>query len=396
MLARKNLFRTAFPRVLVVLLGITAVVEIGCCSTKRWQAPPEIQRPVDKAIQPLICRHRSIGIVVGVIKDNEYYTISYGKTRYPFGKTPNGDTIFEIGSISKTFTGILLARLVEEGLVKLDDAADRGMPSGCTLPAFEDRKITFADLATHTSGLPRLPDDLEKTTGYNPANPYAHYTEQNLYDFLARCTLSGKPGTRYEYSNLGMGLLGHLLGRISGNGYENALIHYVTTPLGMKDTSITLSESQKNRVAQGYSLFLDFDFVGLPTAVENWDLGVFAGAGGIRTSMNDMLKFLAANMDIGENPIQSAVASSLQPRFEVNDRLRVGLAWHLAQLKDGSDTLVVHDGGTGGYRSLIAFLRDKKIGIVVLSNSDANINEAGLAILASLAGLDVSLLKFQN
>jgi len=171
------------------------------------------------------------------------------------------------------------------------------------------------------------------------------------------------------------------------------LTEYVTAPLGMNDTSITLSESQKNRLTQGYSLLLDFDLFGIPLAAKNWDMGVFAGAGGIRSSMNDMLTFLAANMGVEENPIQSAVASSLEPRFTVNERIQLGLAWHLIRLADGSDTLAVHDGGTGGYRSLIAFLRDRKIGVVVLSNSDADVNDPGLSILASLADVDVAVLK---
>lgn len=393
MISRKLLFRTTLSCILIVLFCLAMAMGAGCCASPRPQAPREIQSPVDEAIQPFICRHRSVGIVVGIIKGGQRHVLSYGRLRQPFGELPNGDTIFEIGSISKTFTGILLARLVDEGLVRLDAAAKAYMPSGTTLPAFEGREITFADLATHTSGLPRLPDDLATTPGYSPENPYAHYAEQNLYSFLSGYSLTRQPGATYEYSNLAMGLLGHILGRTRGTGYEDTLTECVTAPLDMNDTSITLSESQNNRLAQGYSLLLDYDLFGIPVTVGNWDLGVFSGAGGIRSSMNDMLTFLAANMGIAENPIQSAISSSLEPRFTVNERTQLGLAWHLIRLADGSDTLAVHDGGTGGYRSLIAFLRNKKIGVVILSNSDADVNEPGLSILASLTNVDVDALK---
>jgi Beta-lactamase class C and other penicillin binding proteins len=161
----------------------------------------------------------------------------------------DGDTIFEIGSATKVFTSLLLADAVKRGEVALTDPVAKYLPAEVKVPERAGRKITLVDLATHTSGLPSVPSNLAPK---NPANPYAGYTVQQLYDFLSTYQLSRDIGAQYDYSNLGVGLLDNALSRRAGVDYETLVQTRITRPLGMKSTSIALSEEQKRRLASGH------------------------------------------------------------------------------------------------------------------------------------------------
>ena len=311
---------------------------------------------------------RSAGIVVGIVDEAGRRVVAYGNAGSA-DKPLDGNSVFELGSITKVFTASLLADMVRRGEVKLDDPASKYLPATVHLPSRNGKEITLLDLATQTSGLPRLPGNLAPK---DPKNPYADYTVEQLYDFLSHYTLTRDIGEKYEYSNLGVGLLGHVLSRKAGMSYEELVTKRILEPLGMKDTAITLSAPMRARLAPGH------DAGGAPVGL--WDVPTLAGAGALRSTANDMLKFLAANLDAGDGPLPSALRETHKGRRPTGmPNLEIGLAWHIFH-RFGND-LVWHNGGTGGYHSWIGFLTAKKVGVVVLSASSPDIDDIGLHLV---------------
>ena len=180
---------------------------------------------------------QAVGIVVGVIEPAGRRVIAHGNLAKGDPRTLDGDTIFEIGSISKVFTSLVLADMVSRKEVTLDDPAAKYLPEHVRMPERSGKPITLLDLATHSSGLPNVPSNM---TRKDPANPYADYSVDDLYEFLSGYTLPRDPGSEVEYSNLGAGLLGHILACRAGTDYESLVRSRITRPLGMPDTGITL------------------------------------------------------------------------------------------------------------------------------------------------------------
>lgn len=300
---------------------------------------------------------RGEGIVVGLLDAS-------GQTRIIAVGVPP-DRVFEIGSITKVFTGSVLADMVSRGEVRLEDPVATFLPATVTIPSRNGRQITLLDLATQTSGLPRLPGNLAPR---DSSNPYADYTVRQLYDFLSGYTLPRDVGATYEYSNLGLGLLGHALALKAGMSYEELVRRRILVPLGMRETAITLTPALRARLAPGH------DAGGEP--VPNWDLPTLAGAGALRSTARDMLIFLAANIDSTKAPLSRALRQAHTPRRGI-----VGLGWHIVSRP--AATVVWHNGGTGGYRSYTGFDPARRIGVVVLSNVNRSVDDIGVHLLDS-------------
>jgi CubicO group peptidase (beta-lactamase class C family) len=305
--------------------------------------------------------HQSVGIVVGVIEPSGRRIISYGTLAKDDKRPVDGDTVFEIGSITKVFTSLILADMVQRREVALDDPIAKYLPPQVRVPERNGRQITLEDLSTHTSGLPRLPNNMKPA---DPANPYADYSVDQLYQFLSTYTLPRDIGSQFEYSNLGGGLLGHLLARRAGTDYEALVRSRILGPLKMPDTAIRLTPAMQTRLAVAYDGSLN------PT--KNWDLPTLAGAGALRSTASDMLTFLSAALGYTESPLAPAMAAMVQPRRSAGPntgaaRTEIGLAWILTTRGDAQ--VVWHNGGTGGYRSMIALDRRRRVGVVVLSNA---------------------------
>ena len=300
------------------------------------------------------------GIVVGLLDAN-------GKRRIVAAGVDAG-AVFEIGSITKVFTASVLSDMVARREVKLDDPVANYLPRAVHMPV-RGRPISLLDLATQVSGLPRLPDNLAPR---DPSNPYADYSVRQLYEFLSRYQLPRDPGASYEYSNLGMGLLGHALALRARMSYEQLVARRLLTPLGMRETAITLTPPLRARLAPGH------DEAG--KVVPNWDLPTLAGAGALRSTASDMLAFLAANVDTSATPIGRALRQTHDPRQATdNPNLKVGLAWHILSRPSGN--IVWHNGGTGGYRTFIGFDPVRRIGVVVLSNFNRSVDDLGYHLL---------------
>jgi serine-type D-Ala-D-Ala carboxypeptidase/endopeptidase len=303
-------------------------------------------------------QHRSVGIVVGVIASGERRVITYGHLETGDTRPLDGNTIFEIGSETKVFTSLLLADMVQRGEVALSDPVAKYLPPGTRVPERNGRSITLVDLATHTSGLPRLPSNMSPK---DSANPYADYSVEQLYQFLASYQLTRDIGSEYEYSNLGGGLLGHVLALRAGTSYEELVESRICTPLRMNSTRVTLTPEMKARLAVGHDESLK--------TVENWDLPTLAGAGALRSTANDMLTFVAANLGYTKSPLAPAMAAMLKVRRPAGQSgLEIALGWHV--YTTGGKEIIWHNGGTGGYRSFMGFDPKSGVGVVLLSNTE--------------------------
>ena len=339
-----------------VSLATAVALPASTQTTQSTQLPRVVGRDsLQRIVRDRVASGRAKGLIIGVLTpDGGRYVVAAGNERA--GKALNELTIFEIGSITKVFTGILLADMVGRGEVRLDQPVAELLPKSVGVPSRNGRVITLGDLSSQISGLPRLPDNMRPA---DSANPYADYSVAQLYEFLGRYQLPRDPGAQYEYSNLGVGLLGQALALRAGTSYE-ALVHdRILAPLGMLHTAITLSPDMRAHVAEGH------DAGG--AVVPLWDLPTLAGAGALRSSLDDMLLFLEANRSPSADPIGLAITRSHQARFRVNDALSLGLNWHISNFRD--DTLIWHNGGTAGFRTLIGWNPRTRAGAVLLGNS---------------------------
>ena len=329
--------------------------------------------PTDSAVLAIIKQRveekRSAGIVVGILEPNgRTRIVAYGDPGP--GQPPlDGNTVFEIGSISKVFTATVLAQLVKEGKVTLDDPVQKYLPATVRVPSRNGKPITLGSLSMQNSGLPRMPSNFRPR---DPANPYADYTVPLMYDFVSGYQLPRDPGEQFEYSNLGVGLLGHVLSLATGESYEDMQRKRVWAPLGMTNTAITLTPWMKQHLALGHNEKGE--------VVSNWDLDALAGAGAIRSTANDMLKFAAANVHPERGKLEDAMAFAQKERFPVGPNAAIGLNW--LSRHAGSDTIVWHNGGTGGYRSYLGLVPSRRVAVVVLTNSGgAGADDIGMHLL---------------
>ena len=337
---------------------VLSLLAAAWLATHAFAAPIASDAEIKKILAERIdANQRGVGIVVGVIEPDGRRIIAYGNHDRTSKRTVNGDTVFEIGSITKVFTSLLLADAVQRGEVALSDPISRYVPANVKLPERSGKKITLQDLAMHVSGLPGLPSNFSPK---DDSNPYADYTVQQLYDFLGTYELTRDIGESYEYSNLGAGLLGHILTLRTGKDYETLVRTRITGPLAMKSTAIKLKPDMQKRLAKGHDPER--------AAVPNWDLPTLAGAGALRSTANDLLNFLAAHLRQTQTPLAPAIASMLVPRRKTTrPEVDIALGWHT--MTTGDSEFLWHNGGTGGYRSFMGFDPKKRTGVVVLSNT---------------------------
>jgi CubicO group peptidase (beta-lactamase class C family) len=330
--------------------------------------------PSDSAIRSILKERvdsgRAPGIVVGILEHGQRRYIAYGSAGP--GRPPlNEHTIFEIGSISKTFTSLLLADAVTRGEVRLDEPVADLLPAGTTVPSRDGKVITLELLATHRSGLPRLPTNLVPA---DPADPYADYTAPRLYAFLATYQLPRAPGDSAEYSNLGVGLLGHALVRRAGASSWGALVaQRIAGPLGMRETFVDVPADARARVAAGHDASMD--------TVPAWHFDALAGAGALRSSAADLLTYLAAELDTvsTSGPLGRAMARARTPRADFGGGNRIALAW----LIQGSTNPPFwwHNGETGGFTSFVAFDPARQVAVVVLANAGVQVDDIGAHLI---------------
>jgi D-alanyl-D-alanine-carboxypeptidase/D-alanyl-D-alanine-endopeptidase len=262
-------------------------------------------------------------------------------------------TIFQIGSVTKVFTALLLADMAERDELRLSDPAAsylRGLRVG-TGP------VTLADLATHTSGLPRLPRGLFWSAVLNPRDPYARYPAARFVRAARRALRAGSGGRPYVYSNFGYGLLGYLLGQAAGTAYQTLVTTRICGPLGLPDTTFEVPGPSRGRMARGHRG---------GRVVPDWHLGALAGAGALYSTATDLARFLQALLAPAATPLEPAIRATLPPRQQIPGG-QISLAWH--HVRHGDHTIIWHNGMTGGFSAMVAFDPARNLGVAALANS---------------------------
>ncbi|MBS1119130.1 MAG: serine hydrolase [Deltaproteobacteria bacterium] len=305
-------------------------------------------------VQPYLDSEIVSGVVVGLYDVGKLEIYGFGKG--PAGKPPNGHTLYELGSITKVYTNLLLADAVQRREVELDTPVAELLPPGVTVPTRDKTAITLKHLALHSSGLPKLPPSL--VTRKVPPDPYASYGEDALYQDLIGTELVTPPGTQIAYSNYGAGLLGFALGRKLGAGYAKALETRVLAPLGLRETFVTVAASAGAHRMLG----TDDDLRPAP----RWTWGALAGAGVITSTARDQLRMIDLELDAAagsKGPMRPQLRLTQEPQLE-NDGDNQSLGWMI----DPAGRYW-HNGGTGGFRSYISFDPKTKRGVVVLAST---------------------------
>jgi len=330
----------------------------------------DFDKKIDTAARTYIQKSTTVGLCIGIIKNGNVGTYGYGETIKRSGKIPNADNFFELGSITKSFTAIILAWYIEAGKVKLNDPIVKFLPDSVAANP-ELHSITLLELINHTSGLDRIPDNIY-SHATDAMNPYKDYTKPLLYAYLKTCKLKSKPGEQYAYSNLGVGLLGSILEGISKEPFETMVHELICKPLAMYSTDEYLNPLLAPRFVQVYNTS------GQPTPA--WDFDVLAACGALRSTMNDMLRYAAINLRPGKDTLGKAIEMTQKITFGKD--VKIAMAWHIITV-DGVD-YIFHNGGTNGSSSFLAFNRQKNIAVVILSNSAESTDALGALILKKI------------
>jgi len=357
-----------------------------------WAAASETPRSRDdEAIRKMLAtridlQKQATGMVIGVIDAKGSHTISYGTIGLSDKRPVNGDTVFDVGSITKVFTALLLADMAQHGEVSVDDPAAKYLDAKkVKMPERAGKEITLADLATHTSGLPLRPANL---VSKDPNDKYRGYTVELMYECLSSFVLTRDIGTKYEYSNLGYGLLGHVLEKRTSATYSELVESRITRPLGMKDTRIGLNSAMKSRMAVGYNN----ELAPIPN---EWHFGALQSAGAFSSTANDLLKFLGALLGFKQSPLVPAMKSMLNVRRPggMQPSTQIALAWNV--YVDGEQEVVWKNGSVGGYRSFIGFDPKARVGVAALANAQTAIgaDDIGLHLLDEHIPVDLHIPK---
>lgn len=318
-----------------------------------------LQNPVNSSL--------SIGIINGDNREEYFYgTVTKGKEQLP-----GSNTLYEVGSVTKTFTGIVLAHAINEGKISAEDDIRKYLPDSYKNLEYKGSPIRIKHLSNHTSRLPRVPENLDKQPGFSEQDPYKNYGKEMVFDFLKTIKLDTTPGVVNDYSNLGVAVLGLILEDLYKQPLDVLVSRYVTTPTKMTHTTFAVADGDKTNMATGY-----YETDG--SVAMGWSLGAFKAAGGIKSDMSDMLNYLAANM----NEANADIALSHQPTFK-DANMSVGLNWMLSVTRE-KQLLVWHNGGTAGFSSFCGYLKDKKVGVVVLNNSGVNVDKLAIGILKGM------------
>lgn len=303
--------------------------------------------------------NRAGGMVIGIIDKEGSQIFSAGQESEKNPRKPDANTVFEIGSVTKTFTSLLALDMQRRGELKLSDPISRHLPGGTKVPKFNGQEITIHNLAAQDSGLPFNPDNFDRT---DFPDSYNRYSEKLLHEFLADFLLTNAPGTRFQYSNTGMALLGHIMERISGRSFGQLVEERIAKPLAMNDTRGKLTTGMSARMSQGH------DKDGKPHP--NLELQIFAGAGNLKSTANDLLKYIAAQIGLRKTTFSALIKRSHRQLHESSSGFgNTAMPWvDQGVYQPTNSHLLGHAGGTGGFSSFVGFDLRQHRGVVVLSS----------------------------
>lgn len=382
---------------IVAVLGVALM--LGCKTTEHEPFARSVERilrhaslrpVVDQLAHPLLAEGRNIGMVVAVSTPQEDGIFAYGSTE-PDGKLPmRTDAVFQVGSISKAFTALLAAQLAQEGRVDLDEPVDRLIPRDYALASPDLRRMTLAELASHTAGLPHEAYTGELLVGvitylWNGKNLYRYLNTSMIKDYLAQLDFEAPGEKTYGYSNIGLTLMGWLLGQVDGKGYGRLLHEKIIDPLGLKHTSLSLVERKGRDLTPGHAGDLP-TFVSRHTRVEPWlfDEGI-AAAGGVQSTAADLLKLARVAAGIEPSSLTPAVRESLRPRAPAEGG-QIAMCWFIKTLPVTNEPYTYIAGIIGGHTSFVGFHPPTKTAVVVLQNSINHDDRIAVPLLDRLVG----------
>jgi serine-type D-Ala-D-Ala carboxypeptidase/endopeptidase len=344
-----------------------------CSGPASAQVPNPAALSSDLAIEKLLtarvdAERRSVGIVVGIVTPAGRRIVSYGHASLEEPRAVDGDTVFEIGSVTKVFTAVLLADMVRRGEVKLTDSVFSYLPPH-TSRARESRTITLADLATHTSGLPFWPNGIPATA--DGVRAMGRYTDVQLLEYLSTFAVPPDVGQKWTYSNIDAGVLGRALGARANMTYDAVLQARVTGPLQMANTAVGVSDRMRRRLAVGY----DANRHVAPA----WNVPALAGAGSLHSSANDLLTFLDA-LGRDDGPLAGLLPIMLATR-RPGPGIPQALGWMVIETSAQEGAILSHDGGTLGFSSAVSYDPKARTGVVVLSNAAGGVGDLARHVL---------------
>ena len=363
----------AFLAILSLLLPVSALAR----PAGRSSLPS--QRATALIVGHLTASGRVHGLTAGFVSPAGQVVYGFGRRGEGRGsKAPDGKTLFEIGSITKTFTGLLLAQAIQEGRVRDTDPIRLQTPPGILDKNSPLAWISWLDLATHTSGLPEAPSNLPST---DPRNPLAGYSSQRLLDYLRTATLLSPIGRDFYYSNTGAALCGYLLARMEGTDYESLVRRKICEPLGMPDTVVTLTPDMAARMTRAHAA----DGKTLP----NWEVTGLEGAGALRSTADDLLTYAAANLGIAPTPLFPAMKLAQLPRKHVPSipTLYIGLFWNVMDF--GGKAYVLHAGRSGGYFAMVLLSPEDNTGVVLLCDTEGDFTTEAWKLLELATGKEL-------
>lgn len=335
---------------------ILIVVSIVLCTSCNDVEVPSIQIVIDNIVEPYIALGADVGVIVGTVKNGEITIYSYGEKVLGSREKISSQSVLEIASLTKAYTSVALANMHVNGILNIDDPIENYLVN-VSIPSFNGKKITLRHLANHTSGLPRVPSNIDNEL----YNPYEGYTKEKMYDFINGFSLTREPGSKEEYSNVGFGLLGEILSLINNSNYEAMIKTWALDPLGMTHTSISFTPDQLANLVQGYNG---------NNHVESWTKhmqNIWQGTGALISSMDDQLIYLRANMGLLNTPLDEAILLCHNDSYNMD---ALGLGWDKKTLD--ALHIIGKNGGNGGYGSYMGFDKTKQIGVVVMVNSSLN------------------------
>jgi len=343
-------------------------------NAKQAEDDVTLESIVNEIISEYITEPGNVGLVVGLIDDTAKVTIGYGRMQAGKEERPDGNSYFEIGSITKPFTALAALEMEKAGIIKLTDPIIKYLPDSLNNDALS--KISIHDLISHKAGFPRKPYNLSLTIT-DEENPYNNYSEQDLLSYLSvfkPLKSKKKKKAQFKYSNLGYGVLSYVLEQAANQSYEKLLKQYVLNPLNLNNTKVELSKRDSLKMITPHN------FKGEPTAIYGYQ--AMLGSSALKSSANDLLNFI--DLNISPNT-EIALEESVNKQVETNiKRIYMAYGWHLIDRGKRFPAVITHNGGTGGCRSYVAFIKETKTGVVVLSNSANRVDDIGIELLELL------------
>ena len=360
----------------MILLVITVIV-LGLYFYIKFKAnnitdKKDLEASIDKQANLFIQEGKSIGIVIGIVKNGKTFIKGFGTVNLDSKKSPDSLSVFELASTSKLFTTSTLQLLVDEEQLQLDDKIQTILIDNVNMSPLCSN-TTLLHLATHISGFPSLPNSFVAKMN-DETNPYKDLSTQDIYDYLKTCEAKQAEGS-FEYSNFGMGLLGHLLETKSGTKYEKLVAQKLLEPLQMNNTFVTVDSTNKKSIVQGH------DENGNLSPI--WTDTVLTGAGSFLSNASDMIKFIKANLKEDETSISRSLIKTHIRQLNGG----TGLGWILPSGADkllGNKDIVWHNGMAGGYASFLAIDKINGYGVIILSNKAIDVSTFGMKIVRTI------------